>query len=177
MRLSLLSVCVLLASAPVSVTGAQPLLSDVIAGVRVRVKPTVLTPKWLVANVDSVSRDSIYVTPVDRSYMPLGVARSSLSAIDVKVGEQSRVDNTFKGMGWGILIGAVTGGIIGYVGERGEPSGSDFYLTPAQSGELLGVVGAVGGLVIGGIVGAAQNPGTLWHRVYPITGMGLSPTR
>jgi len=123
---------------------------------------------WNGGRVDSVTPDSVYIVSAIWGMKPLGLARSDFTRLDVSTGRTSRVADTFQGIAIGVLAGGLTGVAIG--AASGTTHNCEWICTASDKAALLGAAGAIGGLVIGGIIGAIRSPSEHWTTVIPPSG-------
>lgn len=160
------------AALAVCLPGAAPAQarSDLlVAGAHVRFHTAMYdAPFWNGGRVDAVTPDSVYVISSSWGMKRLGLARSDFTRLDVSTGRSSRVADTFQGVAIGIVTGALTGIAIG--AASGTKHNCETFCTAGDNAAFLGAAGAIGGLVIGGIIGAVRAPSEHWTTVIPPSG-------
>jgi hypothetical protein len=145
------------------------------AGSRVRIAAPVFGTKKQIGMVVSVTRDTL-VLRRGANLTTQSVATSDITALEVSKGTYTRKG---KGALWGLLIGAGTGAVLGYVLYK-EPKcndpqqlfGCNFTIfgpdskgsNAAYSGVAGGIVGAVIGTLVGMGSREAWAPATLGTR-------------
>jgi hypothetical protein len=139
----------LMAPVPALSQGSPPDSVRVVdAGSRVRIAAPVFGPKKQVGMVVSVTRDTL-VLRQGAATANRSVAVSDITALEVSKGTHTR---KAKGSLWGLLIGAGTGAVLGYVTYK-----------PCQGLSCLGNIfgpsskggSAAWGAAAGGVLGAA----------------------
>ena len=125
--------------------------------------------------VQSAGLDTLVLTAPNGSETR-SVPFASISRLEVSGGERSRMSGFGRGAGFGILIGAGIGGVLGFADGDDDCAEAGWCFIEFSAGEkaLLGgvVMGGLGG-VIGGLVGVA-NPGERWHLV-PVRRVAAGP--
>lgn len=124
--------------------------------VRLRLAPATDVEGMYVAS----TADSIQVRTGGEGVAGSAFARSAVLRVDV--GERG---SRMSGVGKGIAIGAITGGMVGFLATREDTCGGDATCDPlATVGRaLITLGGAVMGSIVGGLAGAAVPPGWEWH--------------
>lgn len=111
------------------------------------------------------------VQPSDSAMLvqPFGVSAkmircAQLNHVQLRVGTRPRGRNILRGAGMGLLVGAVAGGTLFYLGT--EPDDEDGWeILSRQEITIIGaVVGGGTGTVVGGIAGAL-SPARRWQDV------------
>lgn len=148
------------------VVHAQARSDLLVAGAHIRFH-TRTSSSWNGGRIDSVSADSVFVATNTWGTTPRGVARGDFTRLDVSTGRSSRVADTFQGLGAGLVLGVLTGVIVG--SRSGTTHNCWDICTPSQKAELWGLVGAVSGGLVGGIVGVLRAPSEHWTTVIPPT--------
>jgi hypothetical protein len=166
-------VLVLLAAAMVGTALPAQEVSTLMPGERVRIKSTDLRGEFIVRSagqdslvVGTMTSDETWTLPVE-----------SLRSVEVSGGKRSRPAAIGRGAGFGALLGASVGAVLGFADgddECAEGNWCIIQFSAADKAVMGGLaVGVLGGAV-GGILGAA-NPGERWQRV-PIRRLSAGPT-
>ncbi len=136
---------------------AQPPAS-IAPGDRVRVFTTD-HHEWITGTLRSSDGEHVEIDQGDSS---LSIARRSIDALEVSMGEQSRV-------GRGALWGACVGGGIGVIGSMNE-GGDSLEPDPFALVAVCGAAGAVLGALVGAFIHEEE-----WQSV-PLTSLSLVPS-
>lgn len=129
------------------------------ARVRVTASPTTIRPSRYIGTVMAVNADTLVLKTYDQSVSLLMLPLASMTRIQVSRGRVSRGVNVLKGMGIGLLSGAVFGAIVGYAtGVNGDyEDDSDCAGICPETREDVAVISAVlfsgPGLIVGGLMG------------------------
>ena len=122
------------------------------AGSRVRIAAPVFGTERKVGTVVSVTSDTL-VLRHGASMAGQSVAMSDITALEVSTGTHSR---KAKGALWGTLLGAGTGGVLGYALYKEPKCNNDFgciiVIGPTSKGDNA-VFSAIAGGILGGIAG------------------------
>jgi hypothetical protein len=132
---------------------SQPGEIRVDTGSRVRIAAPVFGPKKQVATVVSVTRDTLVLR------QGASTASRSVATLDITTLEVSRGTHTRKANGalWGLLIGAGTGAVLGYVFYQppkcqDQGFGCIIFIGPDSKGSNA-AISAVGGGIVGTLIG------------------------
>jgi hypothetical protein len=148
---------------------SQPDILQVDTGSRVRIAAPVFGPGKQVGTVISVTRDTL-VLRHGASTSFQSVARSDITALEIYSGSHT---NKAKGALWGLLIGAGSGGILGYTMYQEPKCQSDGFgcfmlIGPDSKGSnaaLSAVAGGIVGIIAGTLFGMHATetwvPGTV----------------
>lgn len=105
----------------------------------------------------SVVNDTLTMRPGDKEGGLLAVSMLDVTRLEVSRGTRS---NSLRSAGWGFVIGAVLGGVVGYAGTNNS---NDLYgagFDAAAGAVVVGILGAAVGAVHG-----ARNPSEHWRDV------------
>ena len=154
------------------ITAARAALSqaptiDVQPGARIRLRAPEVGLRWTTTGVvDSVNRDTLYVSELAEPPELRGVARfavplRTIRRLDESLGIESRFERGRRGVAWGVAVYAILA--MGYiVHENATCHGSECFGEGFTWIALAGGVPVAAGL--GGVIGYAL-PVEHWHRV------------
>jgi hypothetical protein len=110
--------------------------------------------------VEGTTSDMLMVR--DTAGVQSSIPLESLQKLKVLRGRRSGGRGFLRGAGFGLGVGAVTGGIIGFASGSDAPGILSF--TASEKAAMMGIVLGGGGVVVGGLVGALA-PGDDWERI------------
>lgn len=169
--LALAAALLLLPAAPRAARAQAPGSADSLArtGRRVRLwltpgatrtrdyqEPEVVTGQLVRLGADSVV--------VDRGGRLVAVPRAQVTQLAVSVARASRGRGALRGAGIGFLVGGVTGATLAGLTYTPCSPGEWICLTRSEAMAFGGALLGAGGIVVGGIVGAARG-GERWRAV------------
>jgi len=133
------------------------------ARVRISTVPRAAHSDWTTGTIVAVTGDSLAIQVQPESGRTIGIARASITGLEVSRGERS---SWLMGLGIGFLIGAGTGGAVG---ATTLSQGYDLGTAGATAaGAVIGApLGALLGMVIGSTIKSER-----WRKV-PVTVSGL----
>ena len=131
-----------------------------------------------VGSVVAVQGDSVVLQTRDLA-TPRAVAISDITGLEVSLGQRG---NTRRGLIYGTVIGAGLGAVLAAVTyKKPDCAGATFFcgdVTPNRSGDAVagGILGALTGIVVGGLWGAT-HPSERWARrsLGSATRVGVAP--
>ncbi len=123
--------------------GAQ----DTLVGPGAKVR--VYAPDRLVGIIEELNPDGLLLRLEDRD-SPQAIPFASITRLEVSRGKKSRF---LKGLGVGLLLGAVSGTAIGFASSDDPP----WFFSFSAEAAVLGVLGGLAGGVIGGVIGATTK--------------------
>jgi hypothetical protein len=137
-------------------------------GTRVRVStaPVGLWPDWMVGTIISVTDDHLIIRPERDSAQSIELARTALTHLEVSHGKRSK---WLTGLGLGFLGGAAVGAAVGY-----NSGGYSDILGPEAFAAIVAIPSALGGALIGGVIGAVIKVDR-WQVVPRVTVGRLDP--
>ncbi len=149
--------------------------TTVTPGSRIRASAPSVSSKPFVGDVVGWESDSLIVDARvwqkgTRLNQQVKVAMGSLTKLEVSRGRKSRF---LQGLGYGFLVGAVTGTVIGAASGDDDPS--QFFSMTAGEKAAVGAVslGLLGGIV-GGVIGLS-SPAEKWEEV-PLDRLRVGPS-
>lgn len=134
-----------------------------VAGERVRIRVP-QSPSWAFGRVDSLSRDTLYLT-VDERRVPARVARSDIAQLEIATGHVSRGATIAHSMGVGALSGALVGAAAGAAAGGSPRNCRELCISATGVTGLGGLFGLATGSALGALVGAIRPRPDHWTPV------------
>lgn len=98
----------------------------------------------------------------DRTLSDRAIALTSVTRVDVSAGRASRGRSAVRAGGIGLLLGGLTGTVIGYASGDDPPGW--FSSSAEEKAAIFGILLGGTSTIVGGVIGAIR-PGERWERV------------
>ena len=157
---------------------------EISPGTRVRIKAPSIAEHRVIGTVVTIGADTLTLR-TKRQVAPLAIPFASVTEFEVTRGKKRNVG---KGAVIGVIVGGLSGAIIGYStgddppGRFSPTSGTPSYigdirLTKKQQAMVLGILGSLGGLGWGALIGALKTTDRWEKASLDRLRVGLVPQR
>ena len=124
-----------------------------------------------IAQITAYTTDSLVMDPAGAEG-PLAIPLTSISRMDVSLGQRSRGTGALRGGSLGLIIGGVTGIALGFASGDDD---SFLFNRWQDKAFILGVMLGTASTLVGAIIGA-NRPGERWKRVLVPGRVSISPS-